>query len=118
MLLKIIRTKKDYNLALERFQKVFQAKTGTNEGEEADVLALLIKDYEDKHYAIHAPNLLEAIKYRLQQQGLTNADLAQILGYKSRVSDLFNKNRKLNLNMVRKLHKGLNIPLEILISEY
>ena len=118
MISKIIRTKKDYTAALERFEKLFQSKAGTSEGEEADVLALLIKHYEDKHYVIMAPTPLEAIKYRLQQQGLTNADLAGILGYKSRVSDIFNKTRKLNLNMIRKLHNGLNIPLEILISEY
>jgi HTH-type transcriptional regulator/antitoxin HigA len=118
MQLKIIRTKKDYNTALERFEKIFQAKKGSKESEEADVLALLIKEYEDKHYAVQAPAPLEAIKYRLHQQGLTNTDLARILGFKSRVTDLFNKHRKLNLSMVRKLHDGLNIPLEILISEY
>ena len=118
MQLKIIRTKKDYMTALERFEKIFQAKKGSKESEEADVLALLIKSYEDKHYALQAPNPLEAIKYRMEQQGLTNADLGRILGYKSRVTDLFNKNRKLNLGMVRKLHYRLKIPLEILISEY
>ena len=118
MQLKIIRTKKDYNTSLERFEKIFQAKKGSNESEEADVLALLIKEYEDKHYVIQAPAPLDAIKYRLQQQGLTNTDLARILGFKSRVTDIFNKHRKLNLSMVRKIHRGLNIPLEILISEY
>ena len=118
MQLKLIRTKKDYNISLERFEKIFQAKKGSKESEEADVLALLIKEYEDKHYVIQAPTPLDAIKYRLQQQGLTNTYLARILGFKSRVTDIFNKHRKLNLSMVRKLHSGLNIPLEILISEY
>ena len=118
MQLKILKTKKDYLNALAKFEEIFRAKTGTKESEDADVLALLIKEYEDKHYLINAPDPLEAIKYRMQQQGLTNNDLAQILGFKSRVTDLFNKHRKLNLGMVRKLHNKLNIPLETLIQEY
>lgn len=118
MRLKILKSKKDYGNALERFEEIFQAKTGTKESEEADVLALLIKEYEDKHFVIQAPDPLSAIKYRMQQQGLTNSDLAQILGFKSRVTDLFNKHRKLNLSMVRKLHNKLNISLETLIREY
>jgi HTH-type transcriptional regulator/antitoxin HigA len=118
MQLKILKTKKDYLNALTRFEQIFQAKTDTKESQEADVLALLIKEYEDKNYLIHAPNPLEAIKYRMQQQGLTYNDLAQILGFKSRVTDLFNKHRKLNLSMVRKLHNKLNIPLETLVREY
>ena len=118
MNLKIIKTKKNYRDALARFEKIFQAKTGTKDSEEADVLALLIKEYEDKNYVVQAPDPLDAIKYRMQQQGLTNNDLAQILGFKSRVTDLFNKHRKLNLGMVRKLHNKLNIPLETLIREY
>ena len=118
MQLKIIKTKKNYRDALARFEEIFQAKTGTKDSEEADVLALLIKEYEDKNYVVQAPDPLDAIKYRMQQQGLTNNDLAQILGFKSRVTDLFNKHRKLNLGMVRKLHNKLNIPLETLIREY
>lgn len=118
MQLKIIKTKKEYLNALKRFEMIFQSKTGTQESEEADVLALLIKEYEDKHYVIQAPDPLEAIRYRMEQQGLTNTDLARILGFKSRVTDLFNKHRKLNLGMVRKLHNKLNIPLETLIREY
>ena len=118
MQLKILKTKKDYLNALKRFEEIFQAKEGSLESEEADLLALLIKEYEDKHYVVQAPDPLTAIKYRMEQQGLTNSDLAQILGFKSRVTDLFNKHRKLNLGMVRKLHSALNIPLETLIQEY
>ncbi|HVY74392.1 MAG TPA: helix-turn-helix domain-containing protein [Puia sp.] len=118
MPLKIIRTKKEYQASLERFENIFQAKAGTAESDEADVLALLIKDYENRHYIIEAPSPIEAIKYRMEQQGLTNKDLAQILGFKSRVSDIFKKNRKLNLNMVRKLYSELHIPLETLVKEY
>ncbi len=118
MQLKILKTKKEYTSALEKFEEIFQAKAGTKESEEADVLALLIKEYEEKHYVIQVPDPLDAIRYRMEQQGLTNSDLAQILGFKSRVTDLFNKHRKLNLGMVRKLHNKLNIPLETLIREY
>jgi HTH-type transcriptional regulator / antitoxin HigA len=118
MKLKIIRTKKDYQMALERFEEIFSAKRGTEESDEADILSLLIRDYEDKHFIIDAPNPLEAIKFRMEQQGLSNQDLAEILGHKSRVSDIFNNTRKLNLKMIRKLNQELNIPLETLVKEY
>lgn len=118
MELKIIKTKKDYSVAMERFEEIFSAKKGTKESDEADVLSLLIKDYEDKHYVIEAPHPLEAIKYRMEQQGLSNKDLAEILGYKSRVTDIFHETRKLNLNMIRKLYEKLHIPLETLVKEY
>jgi len=118
MELKIIKTKKAYLLALQRFEEIFSAKNGTKESDEADVLSLLIRDYEEKNFVIAAPNPLEAIKYRMEQQGLSNRDLAEILGYKSRVSDIFQNTRKLNLKMIRKLNKKLNIPLETLVKEY
>lgn len=118
MQLKVIKTPKDYLQSLERFEEIFQAEQGLAESDEADVLALLIKEYEEKHFEIDTPNPIEAIKYRMEQQGLTNKDLAQILGYKSRVSDLFKKNRKLNLSMIRKLYSELHIPLETLVREY
>ena len=97
MKFKILKTKKDYLIALECFEEIFQAKSGSPESDEADILSLLIKQYEEKHYVIKAHNPLEAIKYRMEQQGLTNSDLAVILGFKSRVTDIFNKHRKLNL---------------------
>lgn len=118
MPIKILKSKKEYQQSLERFEKIFQAKAGSTESDEAEVLALLIKDYEDRHFVINAPSPIEAIKYRMDQQGLTNKDLAQILGFKSRVSDIFKKNRKLNLGMVRKLYNELHIPLETLVKEY
>jgi HTH-type transcriptional regulator/antitoxin HigA len=118
MELKIIKTKGDYDVALERFEELFSAEIGTPESDEADVLALIIKNYEEKHFVIEAPNPIDAIKYRMEQQGLSNKDLIKILGYKSRVSDLFHNTRKLNLNMIRKLHTALHIPLETLVQEY
>ena len=89
---------------MQRFEEIIQAKPGTAESDEADVLSLLIKDYEDKHYVIAAPSPLEEIKYRMEQQGISNRDLASILGFESRVTDIFNKHRKLNLTMIRQLH--------------
>ena len=118
MPLKIIKTKKDYQKSLERFERIFQAKPGTPESDEADILSLLLKDYEDKHFVLNAPSPIDAIKYRMEQQGLTNKDLSQILGFKSRVTDIFRKNRKLNLTMVRKLNSELHIPLSTLVREY
>ena len=118
MQLRKLKTKKDYNEAMKRFNDIFQAKSGTKESDEADVLAMLIKDYDDVHFVFEAPTPLEAIKYRMEQKGMTNKELATILGFKSRVTDIFNLHRKLNLSMVRKLHYHLNIPLEALIKEY
>ena len=118
MKMKLIKTKKEYLSSLERFETIFQAKAGTEESDEADVLSLLIKDYEDRHYVIEAPDPISAIKYRMEQQGLTNKDLAEILGYKSRVTDIFNKHRKLNLQMIRKLSDKLHIPLQSLVKAY
>ena len=118
MQLKRIKTKKDYLKAMERFEELFQTKKGSKESDEADVLAMLVKEYEDAHYVIDAPGPLEAIKYRMEQQGLTRKDLANILGYKSRVSDIFHKTRKLNLDMIRRLYNALHIPLETLVKPY
>ena len=118
MTLKIIKNQKEYSVALRRFEEIFQAKTGSKESDEADVLSLIISDYEEKHFVINAPTPIDAIKYRMEQQGLTNKDLGEILGFKSRVTDIFKKNRKLNINMIRKLHSELHIPLETLIMEY
>jgi len=103
---------------MERFEQIFQAKAGTKESDEADVLSLLIRDYEDVHFVFDSPSPLEAIKFRMEQKGITKKELSKILGYKSRVTDIFNLHRKLNLNMIRKLHAHLNIPLELLVKEY
>jgi HTH-type transcriptional regulator / antitoxin HigA len=115
---KKIKTHEEYLQSLQRFEEVFAALPDTPESDEADVLALLIRDYEDQQYVIETPSPLEAIKYRMEQQGITNKELAAILGYKSRVTDIFKKNRKLNLAMVRRLHEALHIPLHVLVQDY
>jgi HTH-type transcriptional regulator/antitoxin HigA len=113
-----INTKKQYNEALKRFEKVFHAKAGTKESDEADLLSVLIKDYESQHFVFEIPDPIEAILYRMEQEGLSKTDLAKILGYKSRVSDILSKTRKLNVKMIRNLHEKLHIPLESLVKDY
>lgn len=116
MKLKKLKTEKDYVRALTLFEKVFQAKEGTKEGDLADVLSLLIEDYEERVFAIEAPSPIEAIKYRMEQQNLTKKDIGEILGFKSRVSDIFSGRRKLTVEMIRNLHEQLNIPLAALVK--
>ena len=118
MRLKVIKTKKDYNEALERLEKIFDAKPGSPKGDELDILSLLIDQYEKEHFPIEAPDPIEAIKFRMEQLGMKQADLANTIGFKSRVSEILNKKRKLTLEMIRKLHEELNIPTSILIKEY
>lgn len=118
MKIKIIKTAKDYELCLKRLDKIFDAEPGTKEGDELEILALLIEDYEDRNYPIGPPDPIEAIKFRMEQMGMNQADLAKIIGHKSRASEILNKKRKLTLSMIRKLNKKLNISTEILVKEY
>ena len=118
MKLKPIRTEEDYDIALERLEKIFDSQPGTKEGDELEILALLIEDYENRHYPIEPPEPVEAIKFRMDQMGLKQKDLGKILGHKSRASEILNKKRKLTLEMIRKLHRELKIPTEVLIQEY
>ena len=84
-------------MALERLEKVFDAKSGTPKGDELEILALLIDQYEKEHFPIDAPDPIEAVKFRMEQLGMKQKDLAKTIGFKSRVTDIFNKHRKLNL---------------------
>ncbi|MBW6483184.1 MAG: helix-turn-helix domain-containing protein [Vicingaceae bacterium] len=118
MKVKVIKTEEEYNQALNRFEKIFHTPANTKEGDEAELLALLIEKYEEEHYPIEAPDPIEAIKFRMEQMEMSNKDLAQIIGYKSRVSEIFSRKRKLTLNMIRSLHEKLNIPYESLIGNY
>ena len=118
MNLRLIKTEKEYNDALDRLEDIFDAEPGTPEGDELEVLALLIENYEDEHYPIDTPDPIEAIKFRMDQMGLKQKDLAEMIGYKSRVSEILNRKRKLTLNMIRKLSSALKIPTEVLIQEY
>jgi HTH-type transcriptional regulator/antitoxin HigA len=118
MKLKPIKTEQDYELALKHLDKIFDAQPGTKEGDELEILALIIEDYEDKNYPIESPDPIEAIKFRMEQMGMNQADLAKIIGHKSRASEILNKKRKLTLSMIRKLNQKLNISTEVLVKEY
>ncbi len=118
MKVEVIKSKKQYENSLQRFEEIFFAKSTTKEGKEAQLLALVIKDYEDRHFEIEGTDPVDAIKFRMEQMHISNNDLAEILGYKSRVSEILNRKRKLTLEMVRNLHEKLNIPLASLIQLY
>ena len=118
MNIKPIKTKKDYDNAMKRLELIFDASPGTKEGDELNMLALLIEQYEDIHYPIEAPDPIEAIKFRMEQMGYKQKDLEKIIGYKGHVSEILNRKRKLSIEMIRNLHNKLRIPLEALIQDY
>jgi HTH-type transcriptional regulator/antitoxin HigA len=118
MTIKPIKTKKDYQQALGRLEQIFDAKKNSEEGYELEVLSILIEKYEDEHFPIGFPDPIEAIKFRMEQLGYNQTDLAKVVGLKSRASEILNKKRKLTLEMVRLIHNSLKIPTEVLIQAY
>ena len=110
--------RKDYQAALDRLEIIFDAKPGTSQGDELEVLGILIDKYEQEHYPIDFPDPIEAIKFRMEQLGYNQSDLANVVGLKSRASEILNKKRKLTLDMIRNLHGTLNIPTDVLIQTY
>jgi HTH-type transcriptional regulator / antitoxin HigA len=118
MKIKVIKTEEDYNKALVRLDEIFDAPVNSQEGDEAELLSILIENYENEHYPIEAPDPIEAIRFRMEQMNMNKKDLAEVIGYKSRVSEIFNRKRKLSLNMIRLLHKKMRIPYESLMTEY
>jgi len=115
---KPIKTESDYENALARVEQIFDARADTEESDELEILVTLIEIYESRHYAIEAPNPVEAIKFRMEQENLKQKDLITTLGSASRVSEVLNKKRKLTLEMIRNLHRDLKIPFENLFSDY
>ncbi len=118
MKLRPIKTENDYNQALQRLEKIFDAKPGTKEGDELEILGILIDNYEKEHFPIELPDPIEAIKFRMEQLDYSQNDLAEVIGLKSRASEILNKKRKLSLEMIRKLSEKLHIPSEVLIQAY
>jgi len=116
--IKVIKTETDYQQALERLEEIFDAPIDSPKGDEAEILSILIEKYEDENYPIDDPDPIEAIKFRMEQMGMKKSDLAKIIGYKSRVSEILNRKRKLTLRMIRQLHENLKIPYESLITDY
>lgn len=115
MTIKPIKTKKDYKDSLKKIEKLWEAKPSTKEGDELEILAVLVEKYEAENYPISLPTPIEAIKFRMEQMGLTKKDLGKIIGA-NRVSEILNKKRGLSLNMIKNLHEKLNIPAEFLLN--
>jgi HTH-type transcriptional regulator / antitoxin HigA len=118
MELKLIKTDADYKKALQRLESLFDAEVGSLASDEADLWALMIDEYEKKHFPIEAPDPIEAIKIRMEEMHLKQTDLVDVLGGKSRVSEILNKKRKLTVEMIRKLTKKLNLSASLLINDY
>ena len=118
MNIKPIKTKKNYEQALERLEIIFDAKKGTPKGDELEILSMLIDNYEKEKFPIGFPDPVEAIKFRMEQLGYNQTDLANVVGLKSRASEILNRKRKLSLEMIRQIHDSLNIPTEVLIQAY
>jgi HTH-type transcriptional regulator/antitoxin HigA len=113
--LKPLRSKADYKKALSEVERLWGAKGGTPEGDRLDILATLIDAFESEHYPMDPPDPVEAIKFRMEQQGLTRRDLEPLIGTRTRVAEVLNRKRNLSIGMIRRLHDRLGIPAEILI---
>ena len=113
-----IKTEADYQNALLRVDKLMDAAPGSVEEDELDALATLVEAYEEKHFPIPDAHPLEAIRFVMEQNGMTEKDLTPFIGPSNRVSDVMFKRAPLTIQMIRKLHSGLNIPAEVLIREY
>jgi HTH-type transcriptional regulator/antitoxin HigA len=118
MEIKPINNETDYEFSLSRLEEIFDAKKGTKEGDELEILSILIDKYEEEHFPIGMPDPIEAIKFRMEQMGMKQKDLAEVVGLKSRVSEILNKKRRLTLEMIRKISHQLHIPTDVLIQEY
>lgn len=103
---------------MERLEIIFDAKKGTEQGDELEILGMLIESYKNEKFPINFPDPIEAIKFRMEQLGYNQTDLASIVGLKSRASEILNRKRKLSLEMIRQIHFSLNIPTEVLIQAY
>ncbi len=113
-----IKNEENYELALTRVGELINAEPDTLEGDELDMLVILIEAYEEKNHPIEVPDPIEAIRFRMEQYGMSNKDLVQYIGSTGRVSEILNYKRGLSMTMIRRLNTGLKIPLESLFKEY
>lgn len=111
-----IKSEKDYKTAISRIEELWGAKKDSPESDELDLLVTLVEAFEMKHYPIAPPDPIDAIKFRMEQMGMTSADMVKYLGSQSRVSEVLNRKRKLSLGMIKSLYKGLKIPAEVLLA--
>ena len=118
MELKPIKSEKDYRKGLERLEVIFDAPINTKEGDEAEILSMLIENYENEHYQIEAPDPIEAIKIRMEELNMRPKDLVGIIGGKSRVSEILNRKKRLTVDMIRELEQTFQISASVLIRNY
>jgi HTH-type transcriptional regulator/antitoxin HigA len=115
--IKPIRTRADYRKALKEVETLMSARAGSAEGERLDILATLVEAYERRHFPMDLPDPIEAIRFSMEQKGLTARDLVPMIGQINRVYEVLNGKRPLTLQMIRRLHRELGIPAESLIRE-
>ena len=113
-----IKTENDYEKALERLEVIFDAASNSTDGDEAEILAMLIDNYENQFFPIDAPDPIEAIKIRMQEMNIKQKDLVGIIGGKSSVSEVLNKKKRLTVDMIRELERVLNISASVLVNNY
>lgn len=118
MELKPIKSESDYRNGLKRLEVIFDAPIDSKEGDEAEILSLLIENYENEHYPIESPDPIEAIKIRMEELNMRQKDLVGIIGGKSRVSEILNRKKKLTVEMIRELERILQISASVLVNNY
>ncbi|AVR44384.1 transcriptional regulator [Christiangramia fulva] len=118
MNIKPLKNEQDYEKALERLEVIFDAPANSQEGDEAEILSMLIDNFENEHYPIEAPDPIEAIKIRMEEMNLKQKDLVGVIGGKSRVSEILNKKKRLTVDMIRELERILNISASVLVTNY
>lgn len=119
MKLKVIKTEKEYQVALQRLDVIFHAIKGSKEHEELEILVMLIEKYEIETVGdFPDPDPIEAIKFKMEQMDMSQKDLAEVIGLKSRASEILSRKRPMSINIIRKLSKALAIPADILIQPY
>ena len=118
MKIRPIKTEQQYFQALEKLEEIFDAKENTPEGDEAEILSLLIDTFENEHYQIEAPDPIEAIRIRMEEMDLKQKDMVEIIGSKSKTSEVLNRKKRLTLDMIRNLQKKLNLSASVLITKY
>jgi len=118
MNLRPIKNETDYRNALNRLEVIFDAPTDTEEGDEAEILSLMIENYENEHYPIESPDPIEAIKIRMEELNMRQKDLVGVIGGKSRVSEILNRKKKLTVEMIRELEQILQISASVLVNNY
>mgnify|MGYP000108239492 CR=1 FL=1 len=118
MKIKPLKSVEDYEKALERLEVIFDAPIDSAEGDEAEILSMLIDNYENQHYPIDSPDPIEAIKIRMEEMNIKQKDLIGVIGGKSRVSEVLNKKKKLTVDMIRELERVLKISASVLVTNY